>query len=97
MQPFQAKNQDDFWSWAKSGMGNGLRALNYYNDEQPLFLRGYINDKQSRIMGYATMRQLRVTRGNYHFHQTFLNSFGLIFISDSNSKNIFYCNIPLGC
>lgn len=71
MQPFQAKNQDDFWSWAKSGMGNGLRALNYYNDEQPLFLRGYINDKQSRIMGYATMRQLRVTRGNYHFQQTF--------------------------
>ncbi|XP_071129607.1 polycystin family receptor for egg jelly-like isoform X3 [Mytilus edulis] len=60
----KAKNQDDFWSWAKSGMGNGLRALNYYNDEQPLFLRGYINDKQSRIMGYATMRQLRVTRGS---------------------------------
>ena len=44
-------------------MGNGLRALNYYNNEQPLFLRGYINDKQSRIMGYATMRQLRVKAG----------------------------------
>ena len=58
-------------------MGNGLRALNYYNDEQPLFLRGYINDKQSRIMGYATMRQLRVTPGNRLFYAN-MNIFFII-------------------
>lgn len=59
----QIKNKDDFWVWAKSGMVDGIRAGVWYNDGQPLFLRGYINDKQSRIMGYATMRQLRVQKG----------------------------------
>ena len=44
-------------------MITGLRANVWYNDDQPIFLRGYINDKQSRIMGYATMRQLRIKRG----------------------------------
>lgn len=44
-------------------MVDGIRAGVWYNDGQPLFLRGYINDKQSRIMGYATMRQLRVQKG----------------------------------
>jgi hypothetical protein len=57
------KNKDDFWVWAKSGLVDGIRAGVWYNNGQPIFLRGYINDKQSRIMGYATMRQLRVRRG----------------------------------
>ncbi|KAK3089119.1 hypothetical protein FSP39_001015, partial [Pinctada imbricata] len=57
------KNQNDFWVWAKSGLITGLRASVWYNDDQPLFMRGYINDKQSRIMGYATMRQLRIRPG----------------------------------
>ncbi|XP_061175461.1 uncharacterized protein LOC133184410 [Saccostrea echinata] len=58
------KNKDDFWVWAQSGMVDGIRAGVWYNDGQPVFLRGYINDKQSRIMGYATMRQLRVKPGS---------------------------------
>lgn len=61
----QIKNKDDFWVWAKSGLVDGIRAGVWYNDGQPIFLRGYINDKQSRIMGYATMRQLRVKRGEH--------------------------------
>ncbi|XP_055877058.1 uncharacterized protein LOC106077240 isoform X2 [Biomphalaria glabrata] len=53
-------NRDDFWTWANSGLLSGLRAGPYYNDYPPLKLRAYINDKVSRILGYATMRQLRV-------------------------------------
>ncbi|XP_069123973.1 polycystin family receptor for egg jelly-like isoform X2 [Argopecten irradians] len=52
-------NTQNFWQWAKSGLATGIRANKYYNDDHPLFLRGYINDKVSRLMGYATMRQLR--------------------------------------
>ncbi|KAL3876324.1 hypothetical protein ACJMK2_034186 [Sinanodonta woodiana] len=55
------ENQDHFWLWAKTGMIRGLRAGPYYNQDPPFFLRGYINDKVSRLMGYATMRQLRVS------------------------------------
>ncbi|KAH9502510.1 hypothetical protein Btru_068871, partial [Bulinus truncatus] len=53
-------NRDDFWKWANSGLLSGLRAGPYYNDYPPFKLRAYINDKVSRILGYATMRQLRV-------------------------------------
>ncbi|XP_033750161.1 uncharacterized protein LOC117334568 isoform X2 [Pecten maximus] len=52
-------NVQNFWTWAKTGLSTGIRANKWYNDDHPLFLRGYINDKVSRLMGYATMRQLR--------------------------------------
>ncbi|XP_076459182.1 polycystin-1-like [Babylonia areolata] len=54
------RNVDEYWYWAKSGMVNGIRAGPYYNDYPPLMLRGYVNDKVSKILGYAVMRQLRV-------------------------------------
>ncbi|BFZ03248.1 hypothetical protein BsWGS_06287 [Bradybaena similaris] len=54
------RNAEEFWKWSMSGMANGIRAGAYYNDYPPLKLRAYINDKVSRILGYATMRQLRV-------------------------------------
>ncbi|XP_060063521.1 uncharacterized protein LOC132543982 [Ylistrum balloti] len=55
-------NVQNFWTWAKTGMATGIRANKWYNDDHPLFLRGYINDKVSRLMGYATMRQLRTKK-----------------------------------
>ncbi|XP_025099956.1 uncharacterized protein LOC112567446 isoform X4 [Pomacea canaliculata] len=54
------KNADDFWNWTQSGLVNGIRAGPYYNNYPPLLLRGYVNDKVSKILGYAVMRQLRV-------------------------------------
>ncbi|XP_041364430.1 uncharacterized protein LOC121379844 [Gigantopelta aegis] len=56
----RVQNTKDFWKWARSGLINGIRASNYYNNYPPFLLRGFVNDKVSRIMGYATMRQLRV-------------------------------------
>ncbi|KAL4239324.1 hypothetical protein ACF0H5_000141 [Mactra antiquata] len=55
----KVKNTEDFWKWAKSGMLRGLRAGPYYNNFPPFYMRGYINDKQSRLMGYAVLRQVR--------------------------------------
>jgi hypothetical protein len=50
----------DFYNWAREILAPGLRASKWYNDDRPINLAGYINDKNSRMVGYATMRQLRV-------------------------------------
>ena len=44
-------------------MAVGLRANLWYNNGQPYGLAGFINDFSSRIIGYATFRQLRVKNG----------------------------------
>ena len=41
-------------------MSTGLRANEWYNGGQPYGLAGYLNDFSSRMVGYATLRQLRV-------------------------------------
>jgi hypothetical protein len=50
----------DFYNWAREILAPGLRASKWYNDDRPINLAGYITDKNSRMVGYATMRQLRV-------------------------------------
>jgi hypothetical protein len=42
----------------------GLRANEWYNGEQPYGLAGFLGDFSSRMVGYATLRQLRVKNGN---------------------------------
>ncbi|XP_070183547.1 location of vulva defective 1-like, partial [Littorina saxatilis] len=56
----EIRNQDEYWNWTRSGLVNGIRAGAYYNDYPPLMLRGFVNDKVSKILGYATMRQVRI-------------------------------------
>ena len=56
----QIRNVNEYWNWTRSGLVNGIRAGPYYNDLPPFLLRGYVNDKVSKILGYATMRQLRI-------------------------------------
>ena len=54
---------EDFWFWSQTKLASGLRASTWYNDDQPYSLAGYINDFSSRMVGYATLRQLRVRNG----------------------------------
>ena len=51
---------NDFWIWSKEKLSRGLRTNAWYNDDQPYGLAGYIDDFVSRMVGYATLRQLRV-------------------------------------
>lgn len=55
---------EDFWSWSINKLSLGLRANTWYNDKQPFGLAGYLNDFSSRMIGYATLRQLRVKNSN---------------------------------
>ncbi|GFN94979.1 polycystic kidney disease protein 1-like 2 [Plakobranchus ocellatus] len=82
----------DFWSWAKTGLLNGLIAGQYYNAYPPLRLRTYINDKTSRMLGYATLRQLRVYPGQCqvpsYFHDI-LSECNELFTKDGEERRSF--------
>jgi len=58
---------DEFWSWTRASLSENLRAQKWYNNKPPYGLAGYVNDLNSRIIGYAIMRQIRVKNGNYIF------------------------------
>ncbi|CAF0973552.1 unnamed protein product, partial [Brachionus calyciflorus] len=51
---------DDFWKWSMDSLAVNLRAGRWYDGSQPYGLAGFLNDKTSRMLGYATFRQVRV-------------------------------------
>ena len=61
----QVRSMSHFFNWTKNTMVEGLRADVWYNGQPPIGQRGFIGDRNSRIMGWALMRQLRVKQGNF--------------------------------
>ncbi|CAF4085458.1 unnamed protein product, partial [Adineta steineri] len=51
---------DEYWCWLENSFVSNIRAQQWYNGDIPQYLNGYINDKSSRLIGWATMRQLRI-------------------------------------
>ncbi|UJR06650.1 hypothetical protein I4U23_010936 [Adineta vaga] len=51
---------NQYWNWLEDSFVDNLRAQNWYNGEPPRNLSGFIDDKSHRLIGWATMRQLRV-------------------------------------
>ena len=43
-----------------------VRVQNWYNGDPPYGLRGYLDDRVNRIIGYALVRQVREKVGNCH-------------------------------
>lgn len=56
----QATNSDRVWFYILKGFMKILRADKHYNGQEPYGLKGYLRDQANRIMGYATIRQIRV-------------------------------------
>ncbi|UJR06735.1 hypothetical protein I4U23_011024 [Adineta vaga] len=56
----QISSQSDYWSWLKESFAENIRAQQWYNDDPPRNLSGFMNDKTNRLLGWITMRQLRV-------------------------------------
>ncbi len=50
---------DEYWQWLENSFVGNLRAQQWYNGESPQYLNGFINDKTNRLIGWASMRQLR--------------------------------------
>ncbi|UJR18699.1 hypothetical protein I4U23_005606 [Adineta vaga] len=51
---------NQYWDWLENSFVDNLRAQQWYNGESPRNLSGFINDKSNRLIGWATMRQLRI-------------------------------------
>jgi len=54
------KTIDEFWLWLEECFVEKLRAQQWYNDEKPAYLNGYLNDKVNRHIGWTMMKQYRV-------------------------------------
>ena len=54
------QTSNDWWNWAHATVVDEVMAQPHYNGLPPYGLRGYIGDHTHRIMGYATIRQVRV-------------------------------------
>jgi len=59
----QIQTMDDFWDWLNYTAVPSLRSDNWYNNRRPVGTRGFLGDTVSRLMGFATLRQLRVKKG----------------------------------
>ena len=51
----------DYWHWLEDSFLINLRAQAWYNGDPPRFLAGHLNDKSNRLIGWPTIRQLRVS------------------------------------
>ncbi len=56
----QMRHHQQFWDWAEQTLSTALRAAQWYNGDWLPNQRGTIQDRVSRLMGYATMRQVRM-------------------------------------
>ena len=59
----QVVTYDHFYAWLEDILLPNLRADVWYNGDQPIGQRGFVGDRNGRIMGYAIMRQLRIKKG----------------------------------
>lgn len=56
----EIRRVEDFYTWAKETLAPALRVSTYYNGDQAYYLAGFLGDFSSRLLGFATMRQIRV-------------------------------------
>lgn len=55
----QISSTDGFYDYLRETVVPQLKIGDWYNGQQPFGLRGFINDKVNRIMGYGVLRQIR--------------------------------------
>ncbi|CAG0880751.1 unnamed protein product [Darwinula stevensoni] len=58
--PSQVVTTSDYWSWLNAVAMDQLRAQNWYNGDAPWGFRGFLDDRVNRLIGYGTLRQVRV-------------------------------------
>ncbi|CAF1124640.1 unnamed protein product [Adineta steineri] len=56
----QINTIDEYWYWLENSFVSNIRAQHWYNGNVPQYLNGFLNDKSNRLIGWATIRQLRV-------------------------------------
>ncbi|UJR16137.1 hypothetical protein I4U23_003048 [Adineta vaga] len=51
---------NSYWYWLENNFVKKIRAQKWYNGDAPRNLSGFIDDKSNRLIGWVTMRQLRI-------------------------------------
>ena len=54
------KTPEDMWKWTNQTLIPSLLIGDWYNGFKPLGLRGFLNDRVNRMMGYGILRQIRI-------------------------------------
>ena len=90
----KVRTSNDLWKWMHITAVTELKAAAWYNGQPPYGMRGYIGDMQSRVMGYGTLRQVRVKPNSCRVHRAVLNltqecAQGSIFVNEDDND---YCN-----
>ncbi|CAH1793770.1 unnamed protein product [Owenia fusiformis] len=57
------RTNKDFFHYLNQTLIRGIRAQSWYNGEPPFGQRGFTGDRVGRLMGYVTLRQLRIKPG----------------------------------
>ncbi|KAA0185789.1 hypothetical protein HAZT_HAZT010686 [Hyalella azteca] len=60
--PNELRSTDHFWHYAKNLIMNTTRAQRWYNNDPPYGLRGFLDDRANRMVGYPILRQIRNAR-----------------------------------
>ncbi|KAL3211152.1 hypothetical protein MRX96_000836 [Rhipicephalus microplus] len=55
----EISSAQQFWKWSRDVLVPNLKAGPWYNGDQPFGLRGFLGDRVNRIMGFASLRQIR--------------------------------------
>lgn len=58
------KSSQDLWNWIQKTLVPELLVGPWYNTKQPYGLRGFLNDRVNRMMGYGVLRQVRIRERN---------------------------------
>ena len=58
---------NEWYFWMKRTLIPNVRVQPWYNDDPPYGLKGYLNDRANRIIGYAIIRQVREKMGTCRY------------------------------
>ena len=61
----QIKVMADIWDYLRFTFLPGIREHAWYNNDPPKKRAGFIADRVSKLIGYPTIRQLRVKTGRF--------------------------------
>ena len=56
---------EDYWRWLEESFVYKIRVGKWYNGQDVEGVNGFLDDRANRLIGWATIRQLRVKSGSY--------------------------------
>jgi hypothetical protein len=60
----KVRDVNQWWLWFSVTLMPNVRVQEWYNGDPPYGLRGYLDDRVNRIIGYTLVRQIREMPGN---------------------------------